>query len=265
MIKLFKLFLLACALAALIGIADMARGQEIYTRGMPEAAEHVEYSAWAWNNRAGFDSAYAGEIEANCTPGTITVRRAKDWQEWASYGQKEVLFPEAITTNCWMRKDSFEVIFSPTGTLTRGLTAHEIGHALGCFPGHVGGLLSFHHVMAPLVTEWAGLTVQDVDCALAGNHYPRPRTADACWIEFMPNKDLIAPAAMMMYARLEYLQEWEWTRTHWIDNRHGPECDTVRVEEGVVILDDVRSQEWRGSAVIAPEGLLWRLVMAIPH
>lgn len=267
--RLWTLFVALCALASIVYWPD-AKAQDVYLLDFPEAKEHVDYALWAVNERAGFRAEFAGEADQACQPG-IVVREASA-AEWPTHNVPASA--QAFTATCPLR-GAYQVVWKPGVTPTRSLMLHELGgHAMGCWR-HIP-LTAWEqffntpsrHAISPYPTLWAALTVEDVDCILEGDFWPRYQEPDLCFTELLPNFDLIAPSALGHYTRLEFVGNALEGRYEWkLGTRvaGSGECDSVRIQGGQIVLDDVRSQGWRGSAVIAPDGLLWRLVMAIPH
>jgi hypothetical protein len=243
-------------------------GQDIYTRNMPEALPHIAYTAWAVRERAGLRPEYAGESDVACRKG-IVVRIASE-AEWQAGNYHSQI--QAITATCPM-PGAYQVAWKPGVPVTRSLTLHELSHAMGCWKHiELKGLdlfLGSRHVMAPTTPEWTALTVQDVDCILQGAFWPQYQEPDLCFVELTPEFDLIAPDALGHYTRLRFVGDVLTQDYRWKQDRRvaGPEseCSSVSVTGGQIVLDDVRSMEWSGSAVIAPEGSEWRLVAAYPR
>jgi len=260
-----KLWLIGLVLAW-VWMATEVFGQDIYTRDFPEALPHIDYTAWAVRERAGLRPEYAGESAQACRPG-IVVRRAGS-SEWASFNAQSRT--EAITATCPL-VGAYQVVFKPGVEPSRHIMLHELGgHAMGCWR-HIPvtplqEITGSHYAIAPTTAKWAALTVQDVDCILEGDFWPQYQEPDLCFVEMMPNFDLIAPDALGHYTRLRFVGNVLAGDYRWKQDRRvaGPEseCASVRITGGQIVLDDVRSQEWSGSAVIAPEGSEWRLVAA---
>jgi len=264
--RLFALFVLVCAVAALWGMVGLVRGQQVYTLNFP--LEQINYAIWAVNERIGFGAEYAGESDIPCRPG-IVVRYASE-TEWQA--NNPLPSWQAFTATCPI-PGAYQVVWKPGVTPTRSLMLHELGgHAMGCWKHHeidwTDSLIGSRHVLAPLVSVWAGLTLEDIACIRNGAFWPIYENPATCWVELLPNFDLIAPDALGHYTRMRFVGSVEAQDYRWRLERRvaGPEsnCASVRVAGGQIVLDDVRGIAWSGSAIIAPDGNDWRLVAAYP-
>jgi hypothetical protein len=249
--------------------ATNAAAQNVYLMDFPESRESVEYAIWAMNERAGFRAEYAGDDALHaCLPG-IVVRKASE-AEWVSAGVPSRIV--ALATRCPEPVGAYHIVVNPNKEPTRAVILHEMGHVMGCWRHISVSLLDLimgsRHVMASRTPDWAGLTAEDVDCIRQGGFWPAYQEPDLCFVELTPEFDLIAPDALGGYARMAFAgdvlaNDYTWRLDRRVEGGGG-DCASVRAVGGQIMLDDVRSQGWSGSAVIAPHGDLWRLVRAVP-
>jgi hypothetical protein len=260
---MWKIASLFCGVLFVACAAQPVKAQPVYLMDFPESRESVEYAIWIINERVGFTARFAGDhAQHACEPG-ITIRRASA-EEWTA--AKIPFRTRAVATRC-PNAGAYHVVLRPGEAPTRALILHEMAHTFGCWRHHqvsfAESWTGSRHVMAPSTQDWAGLTAEDIDCIAEGAFWTTYDNPDYCFVELLPNFDLIAPDALGNYYRMEFVGDIEAGKYLWRvagTAKGGKGCASVRAVAGAVELLDVRGMQWEGSATLAPEGNLWRLV-----